>query len=263
MSVAAFRALASLAGPKELPALLALIKLCGDDAVREAAESAVVGICAKTDPADAGAEAVLAELRPGAAPADRNSWVRVLVALGYAKALPAIKTALDDANESVADNALEQLGRWPDPTPIEDLFGVVASGASPGRRQRALASVIQLASVAAEERQRPNAVVAGWFQRAQTAAQSVEERRRIISGLGRLAAAEVLPLLQPYLDDTSVRPEAAVAVMQTASKLTRPEDRLAAKPLLEKIVSTSQDPVMVKQAQELIQKIPGESVPAK
>lgn len=261
VSIAACRALAVLAGPRELPALLTLIKARGDDAAREAAESAVVGVCARTGHADAGGEAVLAELRTGTVAADKNSWVRVLVALGYAKALPAIKAALDDANESVAANALEQLGRWPDPTPIDDLFGVVASGASPDRRQRALASAIQLASVAAEEQHRPNAVVAGWFRRAQVAARSVEERRRIISGLGRLAGGEGLPLLQPYLDDPSVRPEAAVAVIQTAKKLTRPEDRLGAKSLLEKIVLTNQDPAIIKQAQELIQRIPGKSVP--
>jgi hypothetical protein len=91
----------------------------------------------------------------------------------------------------------------------------------------------------------------------------VEERRRIISGLGRLSSVEVLPLLRPYLDDSSVRQEAEVAVMQTAKKLATPEDRLAAKSLLEKVVSTSQDAGVIKQARELIGKIPGQSEPAK
>ena len=54
VSVAALNALQSLAGPGELPALLAMTKDAKDAAVREAAESAVVGACTKAGSALAG-----------------------------------------------------------------------------------------------------------------------------------------------------------------------------------------------------------------
>ena len=54
VSVAALNALQSLAGPGELPALLALTKDAKDAAVRGAAESAVVGACTKAGSALAG-----------------------------------------------------------------------------------------------------------------------------------------------------------------------------------------------------------------
>ena len=90
------------------------------EAVREAAGNAVIGVCGRTDNAALGGEAVLVELKQASDPAVKNSWITILASLGYAKALPALLTAGRDADESVAVHTLEQLGRWPDPSPNLD-----------------------------------------------------------------------------------------------------------------------------------------------
>jgi HEAT repeat protein len=257
VSVAALGALKSLAGPQELAALIAFTKACKDDAVRDAAESAVCSVCTRTGSAAAGGEAVLSELKQVTVPTEKNSWIRILTCLGYAPALPIIKTAVSDPDEAVAANAINQLGRWPDPTPIADLFAVVETGANAARRKRALLSVIQLARKAADERQRPAETVVGWLQRANQAAQTIEERRLILSGLGRLPHIESLRLLVPYLDDPALQAEAAAAVVQIAPTLAKLADAAPLKAALEKIVATVQNADIRDQAAKIAKTMPG------
>ncbi|MGA2660749.1 MAG: HEAT repeat domain-containing protein [Verrucomicrobiota bacterium] len=255
VSLAAFGALRALAGAGEVPALIALTKACKDERARDAAENAICSASTSTGNAEAAGDAVLAELERSAGPAEKNAWVRILISLGYAKALPALEAAMKDSNEAVAANAIENLGRWPDPGPVEALLAVVDTCPNPRSRQRALASVIQLAAVAADEHQRPDALVVGWLERASPAAHSLAERRRLISVLGRLKRLESFRLLLPWLDQPDLQTEAALAVVQIAPALVDSEDSAALKSALEKIAATAKNPDIRGQAVKLAQSI--------
>jgi HEAT repeat protein len=256
VSVAALNALQSLAGLGEVPALIALTKDAKDAAVREAAESTVVGACTRAGSALPGTEAVLAELKQTNDPSVKNSWVNILVSLGEPNALPAVLAAVNDPNAAVAGNALEQLARWPDPAPIEPLLAVVQKDADPSRRKRALGSAIRLATVAADEHQRPAQTLVRWFQQADDAAQTIEDRRLIISGLGRLADPESLELLIPYLQNPNLQQEAAVAIVQVAPAL-RADDPPALKEALDQIASTANNKDLRDQAFNIAKNLPG------
>jgi len=255
VSLAAFGALRALAGAREVPALIALTKACKNERVKDAAEKAICSAASSAGIAEAAGDAVLAELARSAEPAQKNAWVRVLTSLGYAKALPALEAAMTDANEAVAANAIENLGNWPDPSPVEALLAVLDTGASPRSRQRALASVIELATAAADEHQRPDALVVGWLQRASPAAHSPAEQRQVISVLGRLKRLESLRLLLPWLDQPDLQTEAALAVVQIAPALVDSEDSAALKGALEKIGATAKDPDLRGRAVKLAQSI--------
>jgi len=258
VSLAALGALGTLAGPTEVPALIALTKQCKTERTRDAAEKAISGAATSTGNAEAAGAAVLVELERSAEPAEKNAWVRILISLGYAKALPALEAAMKDSNEAVADNAIENLGHWPDPAPVEALLTVVDAGATPRSRQRALASVIQLATVAADEHQRPDALVVGWLERAAPAAHSPAERRQIISVLGRLKRPESFRLLLPWLEQPDLQTEAALAVVQIAPALVDSEDSAALKSALETIAANAKNPDIRGQAAKLAQSIRGQ-----
>jgi HEAT repeat protein len=261
VAVAALRALKSLAGTQELPALIALVKASREDSVRDAAESAVVGVCTRADAREPGTRVVLAELQQAAAPAAKCSWVRILAALGRAEALPTLRSALNDTDETVANQALEQLGRWPDPEPTEDLLGIAETAADPVRRRRALASVIQLATVAADKRQRPEAVIVGWLERAGKTASSAPERLLIVSVLGRLKDLASLRLLTPHLEAPEVRNEAALAIVQIAPAL-RQADPVAIRSALERAAAAATDAGVRGQAEKLVRGLARQGVPA-
>ncbi len=259
ISVAALHALQSLAGPGELASLIALTKSAKDEAVREAAENAVVGVGTRSGNAAFGNEVVLAELKQATDPIARCSWIRILVSLGDAKALPIILATTKDADAAVAATAIEQLARWPDAAPIDELLAVAQAGTDPVQRERAVASAIQLATAAADERQRPDATIVQWFQQAGRLARTLEDRRHIISGLGRLKHIESFQLLVPYLDDPALQNEAAVAVVQIAPAL-RLEDPAALREALEKIMATTKNQDLRSQAAKIAGTIPSQAL---
>jgi hypothetical protein len=86
-------------------------------------------------------------------------WIRILSALGHAPRLPAIRAAIADPDDVVAACALEQLGRWPEPSPMEDLLVVAESTTAPRRQVPAFASAAQLA----ERRPRTERRRTRWF----------------------------------------------------------------------------------------------------
>jgi HEAT repeat protein len=260
VAVAALRALKSVAGPAELPALIAITKAASNPAVRAAAEGALHGVCLRPDAAG-GADSLLAGLTPDATAADKGSWIRVLAALGHARALPALRAAAGDADEGVAACALDQLGRWPDPSPMEDLLAVVESAASPRRRSAAFASAAQLAGAAAAGTQQPDTVVAGWFQRLQKAARDVGEKRLVLAGLARFATAEGLRLLVPHLDDPAVQPEAAWAVVGLSSTVESPADLPALRAALQKVAASKTSGDVRGKAASRLRNLPEPSAP--
>jgi len=263
VSVAALIALKSLAGDAELPQLIALTKSAPDAAVGDAAENAVVGVCIRTGHEARGGDAVLAELRQATDPGLKNSWIRILVALGHAKALPEILAAARDANPDLASGAIEQLASWPDPTPVESLFTLTQTSSDTAQRKAALSSAVRLATTAAEEKRRADDVIINWFQRANQVAQSVEERRMIFSGLGRVKHIESFRLLAPYLDDKSLHNEAAAAVLQIAAAVA-PGNQAAVIEALQKIAANSTTEDQRNQATKLAKAISAQpKVPAR
>ena len=88
VSIAALSAMRSLAGPNELPALIALTRSCSDEGVRGAAETALAGVCRRSG--GTASETMLNNLHQATTSAERNCWITVLARVGYAKALPAI-----------------------------------------------------------------------------------------------------------------------------------------------------------------------------
>jgi HEAT repeat protein len=255
VSIAAFEALKSRAGSEELPTLMAMIKAAQDESVRQAAEAAVYGACSKMG--EGGAAAVLQELKQSNKSEEKNSWVRVLTSLGYAPALPTIERMLTEGDERVAGNAIDQLGQWPDPAPIDALFTAAETGPNLQLRQRSLASAIRLARAAAEEHQRPDALIVGWFERAGQASKSATERRLIISGLGHLNQPESLRLLSAYLDEPDLQSEASVAVLQIAPALAKRGDSAPLQRALEKIMAGSASPEIRNQAAKIAGAISG------
>lgn len=243
VSVAALRALQALAGPDAVPALVALYKSRADDASLAAAESALVGLCARVGGRAAAGEAAWAELRQAATAEARLRWMRLLVSLAHAPALPVILSAVNAPEDAVAEGACELLGGWPGPEPMDALFDAMEKHPRPSVRRRALASVLQLATAAADEHQRPDPVIAGWFGRADRAAESPEERRRVVSGLARLKVMESFRLLSGRLSDPATATEAALAIVQIAPALVAHEEAGAVKAALESIAATQKPPL--------------------
>ena len=235
VSIAAYQALKSLVSLDELPRLIALIKDCSDDSVRDAAVSAVYNACKNNEHVDQSGALILRELKTSTVTTEKKSWIKVLTLLGYSEALPAITATLQDANQELVQSTISQLGRWPDPTPIDDLFNVVEGDSSSSLRRRALMAVLQLTTAAADRKLATDEELVASFQRANKAVQSVHEKRLLISGLGRVKHIESVRLLASYLDDADVKIEATYAIVNAAGPLVKGHDYKAVETILKRI----------------------------
>jgi HEAT repeat protein len=238
VSLAAYRAMRSMVGLNEVPTLIALTKTCKDGALRAAAESALYFACMRTSDVEQAGGMVLAELKQTTEDLDKGSWIKTLALLGYDKALPVIAPSLRDPNSWLAMLAIDNLGRWPTPAPVNDLLGLVETSPDPSRRGGALTAAIQLTTAAGNGRQAPDAAVVAWFQRADKAARSVEDKKVVVSGLGQWGHVESIRLLLPYLDDAGLKSAAVLAILSAAGPVAEGPDCAILKPVLEKISET-------------------------
>ena len=235
VSLAALRAVRSPAGVAEVPALIALTRSSADDARRAAAEEALFRACTRTSDNERAGEIVVQELQASSEFRDKASWIKVLASMGYNKAVPTIAPGLRSSDPRLVDATLENLTKWPNPAPVEDLLRLVEGASADGVRERALSGAVQLAAMAGNARQAPAATVASWFERAGKSARSVPEKKTVVSGLGRWTDAESVKLLAPYLDDREVQADAASAILTAAAPVALGPDYVILPPLVERI----------------------------
>jgi HEAT repeat protein len=235
VSIAAFQALKSLAGFDDLPRLIALTKKCRNDSARDAALNAVYGACRNSERVDRAGALVLKELKTSTVTAEKESWIKVLALLGYAKALPAITATLQDVDPKLVQSTISHLSRWPDPKPIDALFGAVEGNSIPILRRQALMAALQLATTAADRSTATDEELIVWFRRAGKAVRSVQEKRLLISGLGRVKHIESVRLSASYLGDADVKTEAVYAIVNAAEPLVKGPDYKAVEAVLKRI----------------------------
>lgn len=254
VSIAAFQALKSLAGFDDLPRLIALTTECKDDSVRDAAVNVVYSACKSHERLDESGGLILKELKTSGAAEMKESWIRVLSLLGYAEALPAITGTLQQADQRLAQSTISHLSRWPDPAPIEALFEFVEGDSDPILRRHALSAVLTLATAAADRKQATGEELVGWFRRANKVVRSVQEKRLLLSGLGRVKHIDSVRLSASYLGDADVKIEAIHAIVNAAEPLTTGPDHKAVLTVLNSI-SGVQDQRLLSRIADLKRKI--------
>jgi HEAT repeat protein len=251
VSKAAFRALALVARPDDLPELLRLAIACEDDAARVPADLAVFAVSMKIEPAGQRTAPVLNALRSAPIARARCALMRPLAAIvkangGCHQGFNTVKAALNDGDAQVREAALRCLADWPDASPAALLLDVAKR--DPANRELALRGGIRMAASVASGRDSTPLAVVDWFTQANAVVRTVEEKLMIVSGLGSLKRIEGLQMLQPYLDDPSVQTEAALAVMEIAPALAASEDAAAIRSALQKITASTKDPDLRRRA---------------
>jgi hypothetical protein len=234
--------------------LITLTKACRNSSVRDAAVGTIYSICNQSGHIDRAGALLLQELKTSTVTSEKLSWIRVLALLGYAEALPAIAATLQNTNQDLVQGTISHLGRWPDPSPINDLLKVVEGDSSSNTRTRALMAVLQLATSAADRNQAKEEELLAWFKRANQAVQSIQEKRLLISGLGRVKHIDSVRLLGFYLDEADVKIEAVHAIVNAAGPLVKGRDYRAVETVLKRI-SGIQDKRLLSQIAKLQQDI--------
>jgi HEAT repeat protein len=225
-----------------------------DDADREAAEQAIVGLARMNRDVDARGLPVAAALPSASDMSNRAALLRVLGRLGGTSALPAIRDALKNTDPQVRDAGVRALANWPaaDETALGDLRELAQSAENNTHRVLALRAYLRLAG----QRQLSADKRLAMYRDGLALAKSAEDRRLALAGLADLGDIRALPLVAPLLEDSGVQQEAAAAVVRVTRDVKAPNPE--AREVLKKTLAVARDERVRREARSRLQTLGGE-----
>ncbi|MBI5388188.1 MAG: HEAT repeat domain-containing protein [Verrucomicrobia bacterium] len=214
---AAVGAIGLLGEEKQAADLVRLLEKSQTPRDREEIEKALVGICGRR-----GANCLPAVL-PLAQSANsefRLIALHTLSGVGGAAALNAVKSASNDQDEAVQDEAVRTLaswpGNWPDDSGVaEPLLALAKSGKKQSHQVLGLRGYLEY--VQAAKKLQSDEKVAKVKELLPLITRS-EEKRLAISALSAAPTAAGLEMLVAFAADSSVAEEASLAIVTTAGK---------------------------------------------
>jgi len=246
---AAFKALADLAEPKDLPALVKLLIELKIDELRGDAERAVAMVSRRILEQSHRADEVLSALSApkGLAADAKSSLLRVLQGIGTSEAFQAVRQAVKDKSAAVKDAAVRALAEWPTDQAVDALLEFYGTTKSETLRVVALRGCVRLLGTGS----RPASETVGACRQLLESARRPDEKKLILGCLANLPDPDALKLVEPMLADKTVRAEAELAMVRVARQVAGSAPgraKAAAKLLLEK----SANPTIRKQAEAVV-----------
>jgi HEAT repeat protein len=243
---AAMAALGQLGGPQHVAGMLKAVLKAEKGPQRDAAEKAVMFVCARSADANQRAEPVLAALA-GLGASDNNALLPTLGRVGGPAALKVVEAALADANPQRQEAGLRALCNWPDSSVSARLLELSTSLRDPEQRLMAFRALIR---VAALPDKRPDAQRLALLQQAMTLATRDEERSLILKRASAVRTVETLRFVVPYVEKPALAQMACETVVELAHhKDLRQPNKAEFDMALDKVIRTSKDRVIVHRAE--------------
>ncbi|MFO8011665.1 MAG: HEAT repeat domain-containing protein [Phycisphaerae bacterium] len=250
---AAVEAIGALGGHTHAAHLVRIARKTKDAKARAGIEQALMAIASREGPT---CMPHLAPLAESDAPALRVIGLHALACAGGTGALDAVRSALDDRDETVRDEAVRTLSGWPGRRPQDDavaapLLALAKDADKPAHRVLALRGYLRWVQATGS---------LGDGERIATVREILplaarpEEKRLVLAALTEFPHPDGLSLVEPMLGDEAVRGEAELALLAIARGIAgsqRPQARAAA----ERLRSRAKDDAVRRRAAQLLQKI--------
>jgi HEAT repeat protein len=218
---AAFKALGDLAGGDNQKALIRLLINLKGETGRTEAERALIAASRNLDKT-ASTESILAVMdSPDLPIAKRCSLLRVLGGIGSEKGFAEVRRALKDVRGEVRDAAVRTLADWPlggrpDATAASTLLEIFQTTSNQTHRALALRGCVrQLSDTELVSADTLN--IAGELMKG---ADTSEEKKLVLACLATSGNPGAIEIIEPLLDDSSVKAEAELAMLAVARNMT-------------------------------------------
>jgi HEAT repeat protein len=251
---AALKTVGAIGGDKEIPHVIRLLQDPQRANDRSDIEAALVGISSRR-----GARCVqpLLSLAQAEDSGLRIVALHALAAAGGTDALGAVKTALNDKDEGVEDEAVRTLSTWPNTWPedasvTEPLLDLAKSGKKTSHQVLALRGYLQF--VQGDKKLKP-AEQMDKIHAVAPLLQRPEEKRLAISVVQTIPAADALELLTTFAKDPAVAEEASSAIIDAARKNTTGVSNEAREKALQFVIEKTGDDATRKRAEAALKKL--------
>ncbi|HEO71207.1 MAG TPA: hypothetical protein ENN80_08080 [Candidatus Hydrogenedentes bacterium] len=229
--LAALDVLAFLGGASQAAPVAKVVNTAADAPERDAAGKTLGTICSKHGDEVLG---VVLNAMEGASTEARRVLLGVLTRIGSAEALSAVLAELESDAQPLQEEAVRVLCGWPTIVAAPALLDLV-KGDNLSRHVLGMRGYVRLAR---EQAQGGNRVE--MLATAMDLVRRPDEKRLILAAWGTLPTVRSLDVLVPYLDEETVRGEAASAIIAVAGELgkrnkhARPQAVVALQAVLDK-----------------------------
>ena len=233
---AAAEALAALGGPKEMSAVVDLLKAAGPED-RDALEQALLAVSGRSG---AGSAPMLVTLAKHTDPSLRTVGLHALAAVGGPEALAAVQGAVEDQEPTVQDDAVRTLSTWPNNWPddsgvAEPLLALAKSGRKPSHQVLGLRGYLQYLQ---GTKQLKNDEKLEKMREAMPLMKSSDQKQLAAAVLGAIPTPGSMQLLEGFAGDPDTAEAACSALnalaVKDAPEFTKDQRRKALQTVLDK-----------------------------
>jgi HEAT repeat protein len=242
-------ALAKLAGPKDIPAMVALVLKTEKGPQRDEVEKAVRLLCQQALEVEHRADPVI-EVYRSAAAADRAELLPLLGRLGGPAARASIQQALDSKDPQLHAAGVRAICNWPDPSVADQLLDLAQTGAAPAQRLVALRAFIRVVALPGNLSDDKRLAM---LKQAMQLAGRDEERALVLERASAVRSVETLRFLLPYLSTTLAEPASKSIVELARHKELRQPNKKEFGAALSTVIKTSTDPDTLEKARRCLQ----------
>ncbi len=242
-------ALAKLAGPKDIPALVALVLKAEKGPQRDEVEKAVRLVCQQAPEAEHRADPVIAVFRSTQA-ADQVELLPLLGRLGGPAARTIIQQALDSKAPQLYEAGVRAICNWPDPSAADQLLDLAEKAAAPAHRLMALRAFIRVAALPGNLSDDKRLAM---LKQAVGLAHRDEERALVLERASAVRSVQTLRFLLPYLETTLAEPASKSIVELARHKELGQPNKKEFGAALSTVLKTSTDPDTLEKARRCLQ----------
>lgn len=211
---AALHAIPKAALVRHYPAIIGLMASAKTEDERKQVAQAVLITSRRLFDAAQRSEPVAAALAQERRPEVRSEWIGLLGALGSRPGFEAVRSATQDPDASVRTASWLALEKWPSSEAFEPLLELAAATRDDANRHQALSGAIRVLFLTGGKPAAADLVKA--HAKALNLATTPLQRRPVLEGLSRVGTVEALRLVEPWLETSENRKDAATALLDMA-----------------------------------------------
>jgi len=242
---AAMAALGQLAGRRDIPGMVQGVLKAEPGREREAAEKAVMFVCARIADAGQQAEPLLAAME-SLGEANRTALLPVLGRVGGPAALRGVKAAIAASDPKLHEAGFQALCNWPDASVGAELARLSQTDPHPEHRIAAIRALVRVAPLPDG---RSDVEKLELLKKALALCTRDAERNLALGRAQAIRIPETLRFLLPYLDQPAYAQQACLSIVELAHHRTlREPNKAEFDRALDRVIQTSKDPTVIDRA---------------
>jgi HEAT repeat protein len=251
--IAAIQAVGVLGTEKQAADLAALLTKAKDSKEREEVEMALIALTGRSGAASVSR---LQPLMQSSDPAVRITALHALASAGGPEALAAVKSAVEDTDESVQDEAVRTLSTWPNNWPedaavAEPLLTLAKSGKKMSHQVLGMRGYLEYVKL---DKRLKDDEKAAKINELLPLLKRPEEKRLAIAAIDAIPTPAVLQLLVDFAGEPAIADDACSAILNVSGKGVAAVPKEQRQKALQAVVEKTTNDATRKKAEEMLKK---------